>query len=143
MRARVQHLVLILLFALIFIGSQQSRLGQVVRQSRKEVAKPLPIRLILQTTKQQYRFGEPVTITAYLENLSDRSYYVGNTLVSFWGTVGLHEMRLSIFDNDGEVKIGRGGGAWIWKPGTTTAEKLAQTYVELKPNAIHGLTEKH
>ncbi|MGH9903986.1 MAG: hypothetical protein ACRD8U_00215 [Pyrinomonadaceae bacterium] len=80
-------------------------------------------------------------VDTYLENVSDQSYYVGNTIVSFWGSVGLHDLQLNITNENGEVMIGRGAGNWIWKPGTTTTEKLAQAYLELKPKTIHGLTD--
>jgi hypothetical protein len=132
------------LLALICIGPQRFQLAQVVRQSsnNKETSESLPIRLVLQTSKENYRAGEPITITSYLENLSDKSYYVGNNLVSFWGSVGLHDIRLKIVNKSGqEMVIGRGAGDWIWKPGTTTIEKLAQAYVQLKPKTIHGLTD--
>ncbi len=142
MRALNSIIAWLFLLVMICPGSQRSQLARVVQQSNKEISYSSPIRLVLQTSKENYRASEPITFTAYLENLSDRSYYVGNTLVSFWGSVGLHDLRLKIVNKSGkEIVIGRGAGDWIWKPGTTTTEKLAQAYVELKPKTIHGLTD--
>jgi hypothetical protein len=118
-------------FAKAFIASGENKSE---RQS--------PIRLTLQTSKREYRVGESVEVLGYLENRGDRPYYVGNTLAGFWGTVGLHEMRLRIFESNGkEVLIGGGGGSWIWKPNTTAAEKIAQAYTQLRPDTIWGLKE--
>jgi hypothetical protein len=101
------------------------------------------LRLVLQVPKRRFRVGEPIEITAYLENISDRPYYVGNTFTDLLVSTGLHDMRLIITDEKGkEVPIGRGGGSWIWKQNTSVADKLAQAYVHLRAGAIHGVKER-
>ena len=101
-----------------------------------------PVRLTLKTTQRKYRVGEPIDVLGYLENRSDESYYVGNTLIGFWATSELHELHLRIFDaNNKEVMIGGGGGSWIWKPNTSVAEKIAQAYTHLRPDMILGIKE--
>jgi hypothetical protein len=100
------------------------------------------ISLVLETSKTTYRISEPVEVLAYLENRSTRSYYVGSVLLGFWGTSELHEIRLRIYDESNkEVSIGRGGGSWLWKVGTTINEKLAQAYTQLRPNTVFGQRE--
>jgi len=101
------------------------------------------IRLVLETSKTTYRIDEPVEVLAYLENLVERSFYVGNALGGFWGTSELHEIRLTIYDDKNkEVRIGRGGGSWVWKPGTTIEEKLALAYTQLRPGTVFGQKER-
>lgn len=101
-----------------------------------------PIRLVLQTSKRRYRVGESVEVLGYLENRGETPYYVGNTILGFFGTSELHEIKLSILDaKNKEILIGGGGGSWIWKYGTTINEKLARTYTQLRPGAIFGVKE--
>jgi hypothetical protein len=101
-----------------------------------------PIRLVLGTSKKTYRVGEPIKVSGYLENLSDDTYYVGNVLVSFLGGTSLHSISLEVFDQRGrKIPIGRGGGDWIWKPGTTIEQKLAMAYTQLRPHTFFGNKE--
>ena len=64
MRAPKLAFVSIVLFAMICICLQKPQLAQVVQQSSKKDSDPPPIRLVLRTTKHDYRVGEPVMITA-------------------------------------------------------------------------------
>jgi len=101
-------LMLILLLAIgglaqSSVSSQDSEINSAVE--------PNAIRLVLETSKAIYLEGEPVVITAYLENRGSRPYYVGNTLAGLFGRVSNHYMNLKIFDAKGkEVAIGQGGG---------------------------------
>ena len=99
------------------------------------------IRLVLQTLERGYRSGQPIPITAYLENVSNNeTYYVGTDLGNLFSIESFHYIELQIVDERGRaVPIGRGAGTSIWKPGTTIAQKLAQQYVQLRPNMILGL----
>lgn len=102
-----------------------------------------PVRLVLQTPKTTYRAGEPIELIAYLENVGDSPYYVGNTFAGLLGSLGLHDMRLEITDKrHREAVIGRGGGSWLWKQQTSVADKLAQAYVRLSAGGVHGLKER-
>jgi hypothetical protein len=95
---------------------------------------------VLAVSKKRIRVGEPVELVGYLENRGETPYYVGNALAGFFGTTGLHELQLRIFDaRNREVWIGRGGGNWIWKYGTTTKEKLGEAYTRLQPGTIFGV----
>ena len=101
-----------------------------------------PIRLVLDTSKRRYKTGERVIVLAYLENIGDHAYYVGNILLGFWGTSELHDVTLTICDqNNQQVSIGGGGGSWIWKHGTGIDEKLASAYTQLRPRTIFGVKE--
>ena len=67
---------------------------------------------------------------------------VGNILLGFWGTSELHDVTLTICDqNNQQVSIGGGGGSWIWKHGTGIDEKLASAYTQLRPRTIFGVKE--
>lgn len=101
---------------------------------------PTPIRLVLQTSKRTYRAGEPIEITAYLENVSqDKIYYVGKDLGNLFSIESFHYIGLQITDLKGrEAPIGRGAGTSVWKFGTTIAEKLALEYVQLQQGMIYG-----
>lgn len=133
----------VLIFVFAATCMQELLLAQMLQRlndKRGDVSSP--IRLVLQTSKGRYQADEAIEIIAYLENVTDKSYYVGNILVGFWGSAGLHDIRLTIIDENGrEVVIGRGAGTWIWKSGTTISEKLARAYVELRPKMIHGVKE--
>lgn len=101
------------------------------------------IHLVLQTAKTRYRVGEPIELTAYLENVSDSPYYVGNTFASLLGSLGLHDMKLEIADERNKaVVVGRGGGNWIWSQNTSVADKLTQAYVRLGAGMVHGLKDR-
>ncbi len=101
-----------------------------------------PIRLVLDTSKRSYKTGEHVIVLAYLENFGEHAYYVGNILLGFWGTSELHHVKLTICDQKNrEIRIGGGGGSWIWKHGTSISEKLALAYTHLRPHNIFGVKE--
>jgi len=101
------------------------------------------IRLRLQTSKPVYRVGESLEIIAFLENVSAKSYYVGNTDISLFGSLGWHDMEVEFFDSEGKVvPIGRGGGTLFPKPNAPLAERLADAYVYLWPGMVHGLKEE-
>ncbi len=100
---------------------------------------PTAIRLVLKTSKRIHRAREPIGIVAYLENVSDKPYYVGNDLGKFFITESFHYIELQIIDRKGrEAPLGRGAATSIWKPGTTVSEKLEQEYVQLRPRMIFG-----
>lgn len=134
-------LVLIVIFAISCLP--EAAIAQASHQyDVSDHTQTTPVRLVLQTSKKRYHFGEPIGITAYLENISLKPYYVGNVLSGLLGYSNLHNIVLKVTDkNMREVNIGRGGGDWIWKPETAVAEKLQNAYVTLTPKMIHGLKE--
>jgi len=57
--------------------------------------------LILQTTKRVYRAGEPIHVTAYLENESEeQTFYVGRDLDGFCAIIPLHYIELRIINQN-------------------------------------------
>lgn len=129
--------------AITVVYSQLFLVYCAAQQVRDKAIESSPIRLVLQTSKSSYHVGEPVEALGYLENRGNSSYYVGDTILSFFGTSELHEIKLKILDANGrEVPIGGGGGSWIWKHGTTINEKLALAYTQLRPRTIFGLKER-
>lgn len=97
--------------------------------------------VVVCTNKKQYRSNEPITVYSFLENRSDRTYYVGKTFYSHLYS-GLHDLELSITDWKGNsVSLPRSAGDWIWKPNTSVKDKIAQAYIELAPDLIYGMRE--
>ncbi|WP_227622394.1 hypothetical protein, partial [Klebsiella pneumoniae] len=56
------------------------------------------IRLVLQTSKSCYRVGDLITITVYLENTSNKHFYVGSQLAEFNLFTQFQVMELKIVD---------------------------------------------
>jgi len=101
----------------------------------------LGIKVVVHTNKKQYRSNEPIIFYSFLENRSDRTYYVGRTYYSLLYS-GLHDLELSITDLNGKsISIPRSAGDWIWKPNTSLRDKIAQAYIQLAPNLIYGIRE--
>lgn len=111
-----------------------------------------PIRLVLQTSKEVYRVGEPVKTTVFLENISpDSSYYVGRYIDGVVITPPFHDIEFTLIDDKGkQVLLPRGAaddnptrvygvdGRPMPLPRQTIIEKLTGAYVQLDPRAIHG-----
>ncbi|HZH89677.1 MAG TPA: hypothetical protein VEX70_03545 [Pyrinomonadaceae bacterium] len=137
-RAAKQVFTWVIVLGLVY--TQEPPVTIALQRAANNSSSPTPIRLVLQTSRRTYRAGEPIELTAYLENMSqDRAYYVGKELGKFFITESFHYIELQITDEKRrEAPIGRGAAASIWKPGTTIAEKLAQEYVQLQPRMIYG-----
>lgn len=137
-RAAKQVFTWVIVLGLVYM--QEPPVTSALQRAANNSSSPTPIRLVLQTSRRTYRAGEPIELTAYLENVSqDRAYYVGKDLGKFFITESFHYIELQITDGKGrEAPIGRGAAASIWKPGTTIAEKLVQEYVQLQPRMIYG-----
>lgn len=104
---------------------------------------PRAICLVLQIPHRTFRDGQPIDALAFLENVSDKPFYVGIRTAGFFGSVGLHDISLTITDDQNrEVQIGHGAGDWIWKPNTSVREKLEQAYTSLAPRMIHGIKDR-
>lgn len=98
------------------------------------------IRLVLQTQKRVYRVGDPLIITCYLENISDKYYFVANGISAFNVFSYYHVMELSVIDSaNKKIKPVRlfadPAPSELVKP---VAEKLANNYVQLNPHMIVG-----
>ena len=120
-----------------------SAIHESQRATYSERGNPKEVRLVLQVSKKRIRVGETIEFTAYLENASAREYYVGNGFVGLLAKTGLHDIELKVVDNKSkEVEIGRMGGSWIWKHGTSMTDKLSKAYVILRVGAIHGLKQR-
>ena len=136
-------LISIVILMLASSLSAQSSSSASATSTQQGVVEPSAIRLMLETSKAKYSVGEPLVITAYLENTGQYPYYVGNTFAGLFGRLSNHYIELKIFDErNKEVQIGRGGGVWIWKNSTPAAEKIAQAYVYLQAGNIHGVKER-
>ncbi len=125
----------------VLVGSFPMHKASVIAAVQDSSINSTAMRLVLQTSERRYRSGQPISITAYLENVSkNETYYVGTELGNLFSIESSHYIDLEIIDGRGRVvPIGRGAGTSIWKPGTTIAQKLAQQYVQLRPNMIFGL----
>jgi hypothetical protein len=141
----MKRVLLISIMTLMMAGSlhAQSSSSESVASPQQSIVEPSAVQLRLETSKGRYLVGEPLVITAYLENTGQYPYYVGNTFAGLFGRSSNHYIEVRIFDERGkEIQIGRGAGDWIWKRGTSVAEKLAQAYVYLQAGNIHGIKER-
>jgi hypothetical protein len=138
----MKRIISILMVGLALAGSLSAQSSSSATAQRSTV-EPSAIQLRLETSKEKYVTGEPLVITAYLENTGQYPYYVGNTFAGLLGRWSNHYIELKIIDErNREVQIGHGGGDWIWKNGTPVAEKIAQAYVYLQAGNIHGVKEQ-
>jgi len=111
-------------------------------KQEEEAAPAYPIRLILRTSKKEYRVGEPIVITAYLENTSEKTYYVGSELTGLSTITSLHYILVTtLADNNIVVDEPRGAATSTWDSGTTIKDKLSQAYTLLRPNTLFGVAE--
>src|SRR5437867_12984466 len=110
------------------------------RTQRASSSRQSPLRLILQTTKRVCRAGEPIHITAYLENESEeQTFYVGRDLDGFCAIIPLHYIELRIMDHKNRrMRIVNSAGAGGWREGITQREKIQQEYVPLGPKGVYG-----
>lgn len=100
-----------------------------------------PIRLVLRTAKIRWRYGDQNEVTAYLENLSDKPYYIGNEFFGFGIISSFHFIELKITDErSSEINGSRMSITQLWKAGTTVTEKIEQEYIKLGRGMIHGLS---
>lgn len=110
---------------------------------RRTAAQISPVRLVLSISKSRVRVGEEFEIIAYLENLSDRPYYVGNQLPSFSSGSQLHRIKVETFDEKGRIVSKELSSADIvWERGLTEMEKLSIAYTILQSGGIHGRSER-
>jgi len=102
-----------------------------------------PLRLVLQTAKRVYRAGEPIHVTAYLENESEeQTFYVGRDLDGFCAIIPFHYIELRIIDqNNRRIRIANSAGAGGWREGTTQREKIQQEYLALGPKGVYGQSD--
>ena len=133
--------VTLLLMWMLICSEFSSRSTLVLSQAERSDA---PIRLVLQTSKKQYRSSETIRITAYLENVSDdKFFYIGRDIYGLFGSNTLHYIELSFKDEQGkDAPIGRGAGHGFWEPGITVREKLERAYVLLGLGMIYGVKEE-
>ncbi len=104
---------------------------------------PPAIRLVLRVSKGTYRVGDPIEILAYLQNTSDRTYYVGNELLGLSTISSLHYMLVTTEDASGEVvKPALSAATSTWEANTTIKDKLSQAYTQLRPNTLFGASER-
>jgi hypothetical protein len=100
------------------------------------------VRLVIQTSRREYRAGTSIDIVAYLRNNADSPYYVGNYLGHLLSILPYHYLELSIYDRKGhDVWVGRGGGSAVEIRGQTPVQKIAEHYTLLWPDGIYGLRE--
>lgn len=132
------------MLAVVTIASLCSAQRSVSQKPTAELDNNFSVRLTLQTEKQSYSVGDPVRITAFLENISqDKFFYIGRDLSSLLSEMPYHFIYLSIKDSKGKlVAIGR-SSASILETKETIAEKRARSYVQLQPGAIYGLREDY
>ena len=130
-------------FALGAAGAGQS--DPVWKNETKDAAssRQSALRLILQTTKRVYRAGEPIHVTAYLENESEeQTFYVGRELGGFCAIVSFHYIELRVTDRKNRlIPIANSAGAAGSKEGTTQREIIESEYVPLGPKSIYGQTD--
>lgn len=118
-----------------FMGAVPQRASVAITKDVKEN----PIRLVLQTNKRVYRRGEPIIFTVYLENVSDKYFYVGCRLTGF----NLHASQVielkAVDERNRELErpslYADPSPLELNKP---VSEKIAKGYVNLRPRMIHG-----
>lgn len=101
------------------------------------------ILLVLKTSKQRYRFNEPIEISVQLENVSQRGehYYVGTDVNGVFNHQPLHGIEISVVDEKNrKIALPRGANDSASKSTPSTiSEKLTQSYVWLEPGAFYGV----
>ncbi len=108
------------------------------------------MRLILQTPKVKYKFGEPIEITALLVNTSQSdSYYVGSDPGRFLVFSPFNYIKLVVTDEKGkEMRLDRGVrdplivSATSSPRASTVPEILGRSYIQLRPGTIYGITDQ-
>ena len=99
-----------------------------------------PIRLVLQTSKKTYRVGDPIIITTYLENVSDKTYLVGSYLNEFDLFTQFQVVELKVV-NERNRPLKRSQlflDPFPSELNKSMAEKLSKNYVALRPRMTHG-----
>ena len=135
---------IILWFLILGIVLLEPSAACPLKQSKSSnKVKHSPIRLVLRTSKLRYRAGEPHEITAYLENVSDKPYFVGKEFFGFGIISSFHWMNVKVVDEKQKTVIDvYMSVTQLWEQGTTVTEKVAQEYIKLAPGMIHGLKSR-
>lgn len=108
----------------------------------QENGEQLPIRLVLTASKAKYQAGQPLELTAYLENVSQQAYYVGSSF-NFGVLSSYHNVLLTIRDErNREVGFPQMSMTATWDRDKLTAEEVEKTYVLLRPGKIYGIKSK-
>lgn len=136
-------IIALMLVMVTVVALCSTQLG-IPQKTATEQAGSLPIRLILRTEKQSYFVGEPIKVTAFLENVSqDKFFYVGRDLGSLLSEMPYHFIYLSVKDSDGKfVAVGRSAASAL-NTKETVAERLIRSYVQLSPGTIYGLRDNY
>ena len=101
------------------------------------------IRLFLTTEKKIWKQGEVNSVTAYLENVSQNVYYVGNYIQGLRYIIGPHYIILTITDQRGrDLVTGGFSVTTLRKRGEPLVKNIEEHYIKLMPGNIHGVTER-
>jgi hypothetical protein len=100
----------------------------------RPTASKTPIRLVLSAARSRLRYGQPIELTAYLENATeDKVYMVGKGLM--FGVISPYQNLL----------LNGGAGCpdfsitSTWEVAKLTTEEVEKSYVVLAPGRIYGL----
>lgn len=131
---------LLLLTLLFRVGIAPSAMSMDYHQSTD-------VHLVLETTRVKYRYGEPIEVTAFLENSSpNKTYYVGRHLSSLFSTSPTNYIELKVYDSRGkEIPFKRLASDRIVVEVEGQPAKpydLGQDYIELAPGSIYGTRQR-
>jgi hypothetical protein len=110
------------------------------------------IRLVIVTSKQLYKVGEPIEISVLLENItSDQGYYVGRVIYEGDLNTPLHYVEFALSDNRGKpLRIFDGASVPnpidtygpdrkpISQKPANIAELTPREYIQLGPGSVYG-----
>jgi hypothetical protein len=110
----------------------------VVAYQRQKAGRPTasntPIRVVLTAARNRLRYGQPIELTAYLENTTeDKVYMVGKGIM--FGVISSYQnLLLNGAEGCPDFSI-----TSTWEVAKLTTEEVEKSYVVLAPGRIYGL----